>query len=695
MMKWYFTFHVRRPNGIPMLKTRYLLTILLIFTLLGANPSAALTAEDNSQNTQGRQGAAELVGDACEGITFEDMFEYSYAKFDVDIDASYSTAFVRAVAYVNGSLSDNVRTDLDNLIAETGAPGGDNGWLSSQERDAIEEVAKDCIVVTNPRFGFRTGLPHRGGDGVDWKNASWVKDDNNPMQLEYWNLFPPNHPENRTCPPGSAMNPTAECYEIPVAPADPTGARDCDTSGVTGPDECRIIIWLNGTMTWSADLTSANSFTIAMNTTNMTNAELEMNFPAKNSANGEPLRLAMFEECDGRIVQAEVSNQGDTPPVGGCQSDNTITEQATSNPDGSLSVLVHTTYSLANWPVGQDMFGDFTNQPPPPNDPPQWTAEAPADSSQISVPGGVDTEFMSLVHQGLWLTDEAGFSAIDLQCSSSTWPIVEDENGSWWVTTEINGQGTVTCTPYDEDDNGTARAGETRTFHLLAPFTMATNTQITSSHIFTLEPSTSSPNLDVTITLFQEGAVASGTGILTGGPTDISVDTGSLSPGEAHVRVHATATGMTDFVHTYDLVLTKDSLPPVITVSSAEWDGSLWQVSGTFSDPDGEEVTFSIDIDGENGGQITTSGNMWSSESINFEVQGEGIFTVTVNACDSSNECTTITETVDTALLFNDQTITPPAPDIVAEEPGGLPAPGIAFTMLSIIGALMYAKRRE
>ncbi len=60
-MKWYFTFHVRRQNGIPMLKTRYLLTILLIFTLLGANPSAALTAEDNSQNTQGRQGAAELV----------------------------------------------------------------------------------------------------------------------------------------------------------------------------------------------------------------------------------------------------------------------------------------------------------------------------------------------------------------------------------------------------------------------------------------------------------------------------------------------------------------------------------------------------------------------------------------------------------------------------------------------------------
>ena len=132
-MKWYFTFHVTRRNGIAMLKTKHLLTILMIFALLGANPSAALTAEDNTQNTQARQ--ADLVADACEGITFEDMFEYSYAKFEVDIDPSYETAFVKAEAYINGTLSDTVRTDLDDLIGETGAPGGGNGYLSSQERD--------------------------------------------------------------------------------------------------------------------------------------------------------------------------------------------------------------------------------------------------------------------------------------------------------------------------------------------------------------------------------------------------------------------------------------------------------------------------------------------------------------------------------------------------------------------------------
>ena len=82
--------------------------------------------------------------------------------------------------------------------------------------------------------------------------------------------------------------------------------------------------------------------------------------------------------------------------------------------------------------------------------------------------------------------------------------------------------------------------------------------------------------------------------------------------------------------------------------------------------------------------------------TINFEILGEGIFTVTVNACDASNQCTTITEEVDTAFLFNDQTITPPTPTPTeTTENTGLPAPGIAFTVLSIIGALMYTRRRE
>ena len=686
-----------------MVNARQLLANAIILLMIGATTLGILTPSDdqlnepvNPNNTESRQTGEELIGDACEGLTFEDMFEYSYAKFTVDINADYLSAQVAAVAYINYSLSDQVRFDLDDLIGTVGAPGGGNGYLSNQEENMILDVTDDCIVETNPRFGFRTGEPHRGGEGVDWKNASWINDENNPLELEYWNLFPPHHPDNRSCPPQSRLSATGECYEVPVAPSDAATTRNCDTTDVTSPDECQIIVWLNGTMTWAADLANSDYFTIAMNTTNMTNAELIMSFPEKNSNEGDPLRVALFEECDGRVVQHEM-HQGSTPPVGGCTGDGTITETVTENSDGSLTVQVHTDFDKTEWPVGQDMFADFTNQPPPPNDPPQWTASAPADNDKIPVPLGVTMDFISVVNQGLWLTDEAGFSAIDLNCAriSGDWTIAEATDGAWQVTTNGQQASSVECTPYDIDDNGDSRAGDSRVFHLFTPFTMTFDTEIQASHVFTIETADAEPVMEVTVTLFQEDGVASSTGTIPGGA--ITVDTGSLNPGEVQLRVHATGTGMSDYHYTYETILTKASQPPSITVSSAEFDGSMWQVTGVFSDPDGEAVTFTIEIDGAAGGEISTSGNTWSSQQINFDIFSEGVHTVTVTACDESNVCTTITETVDNSFLFNSGNVIEPPVVITddSEDSGSLPAPGIAVLMVAVIGALMYAGRRD
>ncbi|MFL2979084.1 MAG: hypothetical protein DBX05_01940 [Candidatus Poseidoniales archaeon] len=688
-----------------MVNARQLLTSAIILLMIGATALGCLTPVDERLNegdvtldTESRQTADELIGDACQGLTFEDMFEYSYALFTVDINQDYASAQVRAVAYINNSLSDQVRFDLDDLIGTVGAPGGSNGYLSNQEENMILEVTDDCIVETNPRFGFRTGEPHRGGEGVDWKNASWINDESNPLQLEYWNLFPPHHPDNRSCPPQSRLSATGECYEVPVAPSDAATTRNCDTTDVTSPDECQIIVWLNGTMTWAADLANADSFTIAMNTTNMTNAELIMNFPEKNSDDGDPLRVSLFEECDGRVVQHEV-HQGSTPPVGGCTGDGTITEVVTENADGSLTVEVLTDFDKTEWPVGQDMFADFTNQPPPPNDPPQWTAAAPADGDMIPVPPSMTVDFLSIVNQGLWLTDEAGFSAIDLSCTrySGDWTIAEATDGAWQVTTNEQQASSVECTPSDIDDNGTARAGDTRMFHLFTPFTMSFNTDIQASHVFTIDPADNAPNMDVTVTLFQDAGVASSTETVTGGLISINLDTSSLSPGEVQLRVHATGTGMSDYHYTYDTILTKESQPPSITISSAEFDGSMWQVTGVFSDPDGEAVTFTIEIDGAAGGEISTSGNTWSSQQINFDIFSEGEHTVTITACDESNVCSTITETVDNSFLFGSNNII--EPPLISTDPvedsGSLPAPGIGFLVVAVIGALMYAGRRD
>ena len=448
-------------------------------------------------------------------------------------------------------------------------------------------------------------------------------------------------------------------------------------------------------MTWAADLANSDYFTIAMNTTNMTNAELIMNFPEKDSNDGDPLRVALFEECDGRIVQYEM-HQGSTPPVGGYAGDGTITETVTENSDGSLTVQVHTDFDLNTWPVGQDMFADFTNQPPPPNDPPQWTAAAPAHDDKIPVPSGVTVDFISVVNQGLWLTDEAGFSAIDLNCVrlSGDWTIAEAADGAWQVTTNGQQASSVECIPYDIDDNGSARAGDPRVFDLFVPFSMTYNTDIQASHTFTIDTQDAEPVMQVTVTLFQEGGTASSTGTIPGDA--IVVDTGSLSPGEIQLRVHATGEGMSDFQYTFDTILMKSSQPPTISISSAEFDGSMWQVTGVFSDPDGEAVTFTIEIDGAAGGEISTSGNTWSSQQINFDIFSEGEHVVTITACDESNVCTTITETVDNSFLFNTgNTIEPPAIVAEPEDSGSLPAPGIAFIVVAVIGALMYAGRRD
>tara|TARA_E500000331_G_C17187914_1_gene683492 strand:- start:630 stop:1241 length:612 start_codon:yes stop_codon:yes gene_type:complete len=203
--------------------------------------------------------------------------------------------------------------------------------------------------------------------------------------------------------------------------------------------------------------------------------------------------------------------------------------------------------------------------------------------------------------------------------------------------------------------------------------------------------------MDVTVTLFQDAGVASSTETVTGGLISINLDTSSLSPGEVQLRVHATGTGMSDYHYTYDTILTKESQPPSITISSAEFDGSMWQVTGVFSDPDGEAVTFTIEIDGAAGGEISTSGNTWSSQQINFDIFSEGEHTVTITACDESNVCSTITETVDNSFLFGSNNII--EPPLISTDPvedsGSLPAPGIGFLVVAVIGALMYAGRRD
>ena len=121
--------------------------------------------------------------------------------------------------------------------------------------------------------------------------------------------------------------------------------------------------------------------------------------------------------------------------------------------------------------------------------------------------------------------------------------------------------------------------------------------------------------------------------------------------------------------HIYDIDLVKESSPPLLTVTSSEWDGPEWSMQGQYSDPDGEEVSFSMSIDGSNTGSVSSTGNSWATPAIDFRLWTEGEHVVVVEGCDSSGKCSQVPQTVNNSHLFEVEQVQPPPSE---EEDGGL-----------------------
>ena len=95
----------------------------------------------------------------CSSITFEDMFIYDNAIFQVLVQEDWKSAQVDARAWINWSLADDIRTDLDSYL-EGYVPSGGDGWLSSDEIDAVTIIAADCLEYSLTRIGMRLSLIH-------------------------------------------------------------------------------------------------------------------------------------------------------------------------------------------------------------------------------------------------------------------------------------------------------------------------------------------------------------------------------------------------------------------------------------------------------------------------------------------------------------------------------------------------------
>ena len=153
-------------------------------------------------------GGGGSLEEQCGSITFENMFEYSKATFDIVINDDWQSASVQAVAWVNGTLADELRLTMDEFMELLDPNKGGDGWFSTDEREFFRALASECIEHTLTRIGLRDGPAHRGGVGIDWKagRKGWVGLEGY-LQTRFLSVPPPSKEMQY-------VNPSIKCSRI-------------------------------------------------------------------------------------------------------------------------------------------------------------------------------------------------------------------------------------------------------------------------------------------------------------------------------------------------------------------------------------------------------------------------------------------------------------------------------------------------
>ncbi len=650
-------------------------TIIMVFSTLHYS-SGELHHNQTKMEQFGSGGSLE---EQCGSITFEDIFMYNQAIFEVRVNDDWKSAEVDAKAWINWSLSDDIREDLDAFLEDI-VPSGGDGWLSTDEIDAMVSIAADCLEYSITRIGIRDGAPHRGGEGVSWMNTTWEDGQTN---IGHFNGVPTRHSQLRDCQGFSQDG----CVEVPVIPA---SERDCDIeiNESLGADECRIELWLNATMVIEG-VSDPNDFTIAFNSSNMSNAKLDFTFPVMPD-----LRMDMWEECEGRFVGVDEDNPGtDSEPIrGSCIGDGTASYEFLTNDDGSLTYSLESNFSREEWPLGEDVFADFTTSPIPTDEAPTWTQQAPANGTWIPVVGEGANKLSSWEGIASWFDDESGVSNLDVVCNSGGNEISQSIDGSLWIN--VNGVTEISC----EAKDASGKSSGNRTWHVGVPVSISTPEVILQDqHPLMISHSDSwDEDVIVRLALSQGGQPSEIQEFHKGNSSQLVVNLSpqGIVPGPVNVWVEVLV-GQFSFQHIVNLGIVKESAPPSMTIGSGEFDGKMWRIGGQYSDPDGEPVTFTIGVDDQEIGQIMVSGNTWESEWIDLSVFSLGIIEVDVTGCDHSAKCTTSSTTVDISLVM-EELLEPETPDDFDEgDDSTLPFSGIPSLAIAISVAILFRRRRE
>ena len=650
-------------DGMARRLTAPMLTVLITLVLMGVSSSPVLTSFADSPVISSTEGRQDTLDVDCSGYSFEDLFEYDFALFELNVLDDWATGDMYANAWVNGSNSAIVRDNLDGLFE--GLPGGDNDWISTDERDAVRSIGPKCIADMETRLGMREGIPHSGG--VDWNDFEFVEDG---IGLDEVNLVPEGHPDARTC---TNFGAAADCKEVPTSTTD-----DMEISLSVADGQNHNVRWDQ------LPNSGVSNFTLAMNISNMSNAALVVTFPVLQG-------LRMY---DFRVV--------DNQPASGQTCDHIGEPSFTYLPDGALQVTQLVNFDRTQWDLFCDMFMDFTTQEPAMNDIPAWTGEAPANGTIVPTSGTGTWPFASADVGNAWATDENGWS---LQCSfdEAGWSVSTNVLGDFFITQPADStQATATCTPVDP--LGASDENDTRTWTFGTLYTATA----------TVDDDGKNARLTITSTglvnefLFSARATQNGQMGATGetvtvasGPTVTAVSLQAIRPGAFSFAVMAEASNMLDHEADLALGLTKPNSPPVVSVAvnfdgeNATWDDSQlkFEMYGLVSDPDLEAVTMSLTICGAEYQGFNIDGINWVVEVSTAICLANGLtnYDVLITAVDESGASTQLAVSIPSPVSEEPPAVAPP---LVDDETGALPSLSFLAT-LSMLGAALLLQRRK
>ncbi len=611
----------------------------------------------------------------CSGYTFEDLFEYNNAVFEFKILDDWASSDLFANSWVNESGAAVVRANLDGLFE--GFPGGNNSWISTDERDAVREIGAKCIADMYTRIGIREGMPHRGT--VDWNDVEFVEDG---IGLEEVNLVPDGNPDERSCA-GRYVGSTSNCREVPTSA---TENLEISMFVKDGEDHNSRFDKLPNS--------GESDFTVAMNATNVSSATMEFTFPYVDG-----LRMAAWTIEDDGITNLEVGS---------------VSETFTAN--GEVRVVLDIGYDKADWPMIRNVFIDMTTTPPETNDVPQWD-NPPADNTIIPIiKDGSEVVAITGDVMSDWASDN---DAWGLECNftENGWSSRMNSEGELLVTSGPSESSTADCSivdPYGAANNATHswRFGQPASFS-----TAGTNKEFDDSVNIESTPSLLVQTLAVSLAASQNGGDGKETDTNLG--STVSTDAvllSGISPGPFMIHVTATSEGMLDWDVMINLNLEKTNTLPIVTFDTDDFDDSVatWSgdsfsftLSGTAIDPDGGEVVMEAFLCGERQTSFTRNNENWAVSLSIAKCVSQGLtqYDVTLAAIDSSATCDPCTTddgqivekwvTEEIVIVYDPGTGVNPGIEAPKEsqEESGLPSISMFGTVISMLGAAILLKR--